>query len=154
MMVTQATTFDQSRFNTRKLEARMQRFESLRRHQDFITFKNAPEKYLLLPLRCKKSILIPVKDIVYLQAMSNYTEFFLNNGKKIMVSRTMKEFLSKLDAEMFVRVHKSFVINLNYLLHFDVREEMFVQLVGDVKLSVSRRKKKEFLDKRKSYVGR
>lgn len=152
-MVTQTTTFDQSHFNTHKLEARVQRFESLRLHQDLVAFKNAPEKYLLLPLRCKKSILIPAKDIIYLQATSNYTEFFLNNGKKLIVSRTMKEFLSKLDAEMFVRVHKSFTINLNYLLHFDVKEEMFVQLVGGAKLSVSRRKKKEFLDKRRTYVG-
>ena len=153
-MVTQTTIFDQSRFNTHKLKAHVQRFESLRLHQDLVAFKNAPEKYLLLPLRCKKSILIPAKDIIYLQATSNYTEFFLNNGKKLIVSRTMKEFLSKLDAEMFVRVHKSFTINLNYLLHFDVKEETFVQLVGGAKLSVSRRKKKEFLDKRRTYVGR
>jgi two-component system LytT family response regulator len=65
----------------------------------------------------------------------------------------MKDFLAKLDAELFVRVHKSFAINLNYLTQFDVKEEMFVQLRDGKKITVSRRKKKAFLEKTKNYLG-
>lgn len=65
----------------------------------------------------------------------------------------MKDFLAKLDTELFVRVHKSFAINLNYLIQFDVKEEMFVQLKDGKRISVSRRKKKDFLEKTKSYLG-
>jgi DNA-binding LytR/AlgR family response regulator len=89
-----------------------------------------------------------------LEAISNYTIFYLNNGKKLLVSRTMKVFLPKLDAEIFVRIHKSFVINLSYLSQLDVRDEMFVQLRDGSKISISRRKKKEFVEKTKKYFSK
>lgn len=111
------------------------------------------EPCISLPISCKKTISVAWKDISHLEAISNYTMFYFNNGKKLLVSRTMKEFLAKLDAELFVRVHKSFAINLNYLIQFDVKEEMFVQLKDGKKISVSRRKKKDFLEKTKSYLG-
>lgn len=111
------------------------------------------ESSILLPISCKKTILVAWKDISHLEAISNYTMFYFNNGKKLLVSRTMKDFLAKLDDELFVRVHKSFAINLNYLIQFDVKEEMFVQLKDGKKISVSRRKKKDFLEKTKSFLG-
>ena len=111
------------------------------------------EASISLPISCKKTILVAWKDISHLEAISNYTMFYFNNGKKLLVSRTMKDFLAKLDAELFVRVHKSFAINLNYLTQFDVKEEMFVQLKDGKKISVSRRKKKDFLEKTKTFLG-
>lgn len=111
------------------------------------------EPSISLPISCKKTILVAWKDISHLEAISNYTMFYFNNGKKLLVSRTMKDFLARLDAELFVRVHKSFAINLNYLIQFDVKEEMFVQLKDGKKIAVSRRKKKDFLEKTKSYLG-
>ncbi|MEA5139770.1 LytR/AlgR family response regulator transcription factor [Arcicella rigui] len=117
-------------------------------------FSTSTEHNVLLTLSCKKNIEVDWKDISHLEAISNYTMFYLNNGKKLLVSRTMKVFLPKLDAEMFVRVHKSFVINLTYLSQFDVREEMFVQLRDGSKISISRRKKKEFVEKTKKYFSK
>lgn len=111
------------------------------------------EACISLPISCKKTITVAWKDISHLEAISNYTMFYFNNGKKLLVSRTMKDFLAKLDAELFVRVHKSFAINLNYLTQFDVKEEMFVQLRDGKKITVSRRKKKAFLEKTKNYLG-
>jgi DNA-binding LytR/AlgR family response regulator len=110
------------------------------------------EPSISLPISCKKTITVAWKDISHLEAISNYTMFYFNNGKKLLVSRTMKDFLAKLDAELFVRVHKSFAINLNYLIQFDVKEEMFVQLKDGKKISVSRRKKKDFLEKTRNYM--
>jgi DNA-binding LytR/AlgR family response regulator len=49
----------------------------------------------------------------------------------------MKDFLSKLDAEMFVRVHKSFAVNLNYIVQYDVKEDMYVELKGGAKISIT-----------------
>ncbi len=110
------------------------------------------ERSISLPISCKKTMTVAWKDISHLEAISNYTMFYFNNGKKLLVSRTMKDFLAKLDAELFVRVHKSFAINLNYLIQFDVKEEMFVQLKDGKKISVSRRKKKDFLEKTRNYM--
>jgi len=109
------------------------------------------EGFISLPVCCKKSISVAWKDITHLEATSNYTKFYFSNGKNLLVSRTMKDFLSKLDAEMFVRVHKSFAVNLNYIVQYDVKEDMFVELKSGAKISVSRRKKKDFLEKRRQY---
>ncbi len=119
--------------------------------RDFCT---TTESNVLLTISCKKNIEVDWKDISHLEAISNYTIFYLNNGKKLLVSRTMKVFLPKLDAEIFVRIHKSFVINLSYLSQFDVRDEMFVQLRDGSKISISRRKKKEFVEKTKKYFSK
>ena len=113
---------------------------------------SSKEPSISLPISCKKTMTVAWKDISHLEAISNYTMFYFNNGKKLLVSRTMKDFLAKLDAGLFVRVHKSFAINLNYLIQFDVKEEMFVQLKDGKKISVSRRKKKDFLEKTKNYM--
>lgn len=114
---------------------------------------NFSEQFISLPVCCKKSISVPWSEISHLEAISNYTMFYFNNGKKLLVSRTMKDFLAKLDAKMFVRVHKSFAINLHYLSQFDVKEEMYVLLKDGKRISISRRKKKDFLEKTRSYLG-
>lgn len=111
------------------------------------------EPNIILSISCKKNIIVAWKDISHLEAIGNYTMFYFVDGKKLLVSRTMKVFLPKLDAEMFVRIHKSFTVNLNYISQFDVREEMFVQLRDGSKISISRRKKKDFIEKMRRYFG-
>jgi hypothetical protein len=44
------------------------------------------------------------------------------------MSRTMRNFLAKLNNELSVKVHQSFAINLNYLIPLDVKVNMFNQL--------------------------
>jgi DNA-binding LytR/AlgR family response regulator len=119
----------------------------------FPTDSTLLNQVIQLPVCCKKSITVPWNEISHLEAISNYTMFYFKNGKKLLVSRTMKEFLAKLDAEMFVRVHKSFAINLHFLTQYDVKEEMFVQLNDGKKIAISRRKKKDFLEKTRNYFG-
>ncbi|MDR6564301.1 MULTISPECIES: LytTR family DNA-binding domain-containing protein [Arcicella] len=111
------------------------------------------ESNIILSISCKKNIIVAWKDISHLEAIGNYTMFYFTDGKKLLVSRTMKVFLPKLDAEMFVRIHKSFTINLNYVSQFDIKEEMFVQLRDGSKISISRRKKKEFIDRVRKHFG-
>ncbi len=59
--------------------------------------------------------LISLNEITHLEANNNYTNIFLLNNKKLCISKTLKEFHEKLGNELFVRVHKSYVINLLYL---------------------------------------
>lgn len=106
------------------------------------------EEQLLL---FQKQKVISSRDIISLEAISNYTLFYFRNGKKMLVSRTLKEILSNLDAVMFVRVHKSYAINLEYLHSFDFKAEMSVLMKNGKKIDVSRRKKKHFLETIKKY---
>lgn len=59
--------------------------------------------------------LVSLNEITHLEANNNYTNIFLNNSKKLCISKTLKEFHHNIDSELFVRVHKSYVINLAYL---------------------------------------
>ncbi|MES2796359.1 MAG: LytTR family DNA-binding domain-containing protein [Bacteroidota bacterium] len=108
---------------------------------------------ICLPVCYKKSMNISTKDIIHLEGHSNYTLFYFSNGKTLLVSRTMKEYIDNLD-EHFVRIHKKFVINLRYLIQFDLKEEMSVLLKDGKRITISRRRKKEFLEKTRNVFGK
>lgn len=54
---------------------------------------------------------VKMKNILYLEADANYTQINTKD-KKFVIRSTLKELESKLDPTCFVRVHKSFLINL------------------------------------------
>ncbi len=108
---------------------------------------------ICLPVRYKKSINISTGDIIHLEGHSNYTLFYFANGKTLLVSKTMKDYIDNLD-EHFVRIHKKFVINLRYLIQFDIKGEMTVLLKDGKRIAISRRRKKEFLEKTRKVFGK
>ncbi|MEP4597852.1 MAG: LytTR family DNA-binding domain-containing protein, partial [Cyclobacteriaceae bacterium] len=59
--------------------------------------------------------LVAIKDIIRCESQANYTWFFLADGRKIIVSKTLKEFDSLFESKYFFRAHQSHLINL---LHF------------------------------------
>jgi two-component system, LytTR family, response regulator len=122
-------------------------FNDIRKHE-FILADN----FICLPIEGKNYLNISTKNITQLEAHSNYTLFYFVDGNTLLVSKTMKEYLGFLD-EHFVRIHKKFVINLRYLSQFDLSEESCVLLKDGRKLSISRRKKKVFMEKTKDVFG-
>ncbi len=56
---------------------------------------------------------LEVSSILYCQADDNYTQIYLMNGKKKLVSKTLKYFDEALVDFGFARVHKSYVVNVN-----------------------------------------
>lgn len=57
---------------------------------------------------------INYKDIVYLKADNNTTDFILKNGKMVTAFKLLEHFESKLPF-FFIRIHRSYIININYL---------------------------------------
>ncbi len=57
-------------------------------------------------------IFVAIENIVRLEAASNYTHFFMDNGDKVTVSHTLKHYEDVLPADTFMRVHQSHIINL------------------------------------------
>ena len=66
----------------------------------------------------KKNYLINYNDIVYLQAMGDYVTFKLKD-KSLMVHGTLKNFLGQLPGHLFIRVHKSYAINLRKVSYIE-----------------------------------
>lgn len=86
-----------------------------------------------------------VDDIVCLEANSNYTDLHFINDKKIVVSKTLKEFEEILPPEVFFRPHHSWLINLNFVRRYLKGDGGQVEMQNGMFIEVSRRKKEEFL---------
>ncbi|HEU4555005.1 MAG TPA: LytTR family DNA-binding domain-containing protein [Chitinophaga sp.] len=65
-----------------------------------------------------KIVKIEYKDVVYIQALKNYVIIHTVNGKFITYL-TMKEMEDSLSPSVFMRVHKSFIVNLTKVQSID-----------------------------------
>ncbi len=82
---------------------------------------------------------IQSSQIIMLQGDSNYTIIYLNNGKKIVNSNTLKVYEKKLSAEGFLRVHRAYLVNPIFMSSFDM-DKKSVLMKNGMKAEVSRRK--------------
>ncbi len=81
---------------------------------------------LILKLSDGKYI-IHTNDIICLQASSNYTKLFLKGNRKfIMAAKTLKYFQALLPAGNFVRVHSSYLININHVQATHIPKTIFL----------------------------
>ncbi|PKQ43748.1 LytR/AlgR family response regulator transcription factor [Confluentibacter flavum] len=89
---------------------------------------------------------INTADILYCKADDNYTEIYLNNNKKKLVSKTLKYFEDALNGSNFARVHKSYLINVNEVVKYLKGKGGSVVLSNGREIMVSASKKSELLD--------
>jgi two-component system, LytTR family, response regulator len=89
---------------------------------------------------------VTIKDIIRCQAVDNFTEFFLLDGSKRLICRTLKfyeEILSDLD---FVRIHKSHLINAHYLKRYRKGKGGQVVMTDNSVLDVAPARKSDLLE--------
>ncbi|MBR9846706.1 MAG: response regulator transcription factor [Algicola sp.] len=84
-------------------------------------------------------------DILYCKADDNYTEIYLNNNKKKLVSKTLKYFEEGLSGSSFARVHKSYLVNVNEVTKYLKGKGGSVVLSNGKQIMVSASKKADFL---------
>lgn len=87
---------------------------------------------------------VDVDDIVSLEAQSNYTLIHKIGSQKQLVSRTLKEFESILDDKLFIRIHKSYIINMNYVKEYNSTDGNMVTMNDGHQWAVSRRQVERF----------
>jgi len=85
--------------------------------------------------------IVQIKDIIYIQSDSNYSSFYLENGKKIVVSKTLKFYEERLKGLRFFRIHQRYLINLDHIQTVDRKEDQVV-LSGIISLPISQSRKK------------
>ncbi len=91
--------------------------------------------------------LVKRKDILRIEAMSNYSVFFLTNLSKIIVSKTLKEFEQQLDQANFLRVNRSIIVNLDYIVKYKKGDGGQVEMVDGTEIEVSSSKKAILIEK-------
>ena len=109
---------------------------------------NLQEKKVLkrIILRTSDALqLVSISDIIRAEADSNYTHFYLSEGKHIMVSRTIKEYEAMLSGSGLIRVHQSHLVNLNYIDKFYRHEGGYLQMKDGTSIPVSASLKQKVL---------
>jgi two-component system LytT family response regulator len=104
------------------------------------------EMKLCLPT-LKGFIVLKLDEIIVCEAEKNYTVFHLVNRKPITASRTLLEYEELLKDTTFLRVHKSFLINLRHISEYHRGEGGVAIMSNGMEIEVSRRKKDYFLSK-------
>jgi two-component system LytT family response regulator len=90
---------------------------------------------------------VNINEIIYCEGSSNYTNFYLQNGKKHIVPKTLKEYEELLSNYNFFRIHNSYLINLKEVKKYFRGDGGYVEMSNTDKLDVSKRKKEFFLKK-------
>ena len=93
-----------------------------------------------------KIIYVSPENIIYCKADGNYTEIFLKEGKKEMVSKKLKTIEELFNNNMFFRVHNSFLVNIHYIKEFIKGEGQYLVLENQMKIPVSRSKRSTLID--------
>ncbi len=91
--------------------------------------------------------IIKIMDILYAISNGNYTTLVLLNDSEIVISKNLKHFEDRLGKYNFLRIHKSFLINLDHI-DFLVKEQGGSVIMKNGKsLPISRNSKKELYRK-------
>lgn len=84
---------------------------------------------------------LDVKEILYCQSQNNYTYIYLENGEKVLISKTLKMVEKALERFYFIRTHQSYLINPNFMKKY-VRSDGGYLVMSDKKhIPVSNPKK-------------
>lgn len=87
---------------------------------------------------------IEISDIVAIEAARAYCHFHLKDKRKFLVSKSLRHFEEILDLQPgFVRIHRSFLVNLNYIERY-FKNEQRVELINNLNVKVSRDRKEYF----------
>jgi two-component system LytT family response regulator len=87
---------------------------------------------------------IKAGSITKLQANGNFTDIYFTDGSKKMICKFLKHFDELLD-EPFIRIHRSFIININFIKSYSKSAGGFVTLTDGSEVEVSASYKEQLL---------
>ncbi len=90
---------------------------------------------------------VEIGSIVYAQAEGAYTHVYLNNKRKLVISKTLSDIEEMLPPEHFQRIHHSTLVNLDHVTHFYKTDGGYLILDTGDKLGVSKSKKETLMER-------
>ncbi len=91
--------------------------------------------------------IIQLEEILCCCAHGRYTKIMTTSGKEYMLSKVLKEIENCLSCDDFFRTHKSYLVNLNHIIHYQTNHKTPITLVNDVKIQLAKRRKRDFQKK-------
>jgi two-component system, LytTR family, response regulator len=89
--------------------------------------------------------IVPVNTIMYCEAVDNFTRFHFEDRPVLLICRTLKFFEDVLHEHGFLRIHRSFLVNPNFVIRYSKGKGGFVTMKNNKELEVSSTRKNEFL---------
>lgn len=89
--------------------------------------------------------IIDYNEIIFCKSDNNYSEIILQNHRKIIASKTLKYFEEMLPGNIFIRVHKSYLVNINHIKKYFKRDGGEIMVTNDRIIPVSRNQRDEIL---------
>lgn len=121
--------------------------QSLKLDALFVNLQNISSETKKMVLKTQNSIhLVNVQNIIRCQSDNAYVTFYLNNGKKIVITASMKDYTENLSKYGFFRPHQSHLINQKFISRFDKKSGGCIVLSDNSEIPVSQRKKQEVLE--------
>ena len=90
--------------------------------------------------------IVNINTIIYCEAVDNFTRFFMEQDQPLLICRTLKYFEDILKEHRFLRIHRSWLINPDYVIRYNKGKGGSVTMKNDQELEISPNKKKEFLE--------
>lgn len=112
--------------------------------QVLVAKTNSVEGKITIPQQNGFEVL-ETNNILYCKADDNYTEIYLKNNKKRLVSKTLKYIEEALANANFARVHKSYLVNVDEIVKYQKGKGGSVVLSNDKEIMVSASKKSDLL---------
>lgn len=88
-----------------------------------------------------------ISDIIYFKADGNYTTIYMTNGRKLIVSKTLKHFEDTLEGQYFLRVHHSYYVNLDHISKYIKSDGGYLLMSDKSTITVSRRRRDALIEK-------
>lgn len=110
------------------------------------SLKNHQKPHERLALHTQDKIHIAnINDIIRCESSVNYTEFYFANTKKLLVTKTLKEFEDMLSDQGFYRVHQSHLVNTKFIKEFVKTDGGYLLMNDGSNVPVSSRKRPEVI---------
>jgi len=109
-----------------------------------LSMVNAQKRKLVLPLMEGFDV-VKMSDVLYCEADDNFTCFYFTDGRKSLICRSLKFYEKALSEFGFCRVHRSYLINLDYVKRYLKGKGGTVVLENGMEIMVSNNKKAELI---------
>jgi two-component system LytT family response regulator len=93
-----------------------------------------------------------VQDIIMLKAQGSYTAMYLAGNKEILVTRILKDFETSLADAGFLRVHKSFIVNPDYITELRKEDSGYLVMSNGELVPISTKEREAVLNKLQAVV--
>lgn len=90
--------------------------------------------------------IVTINSILYCEAADNFTKFYFESSAPLLICRTLKYFEDILTEHRFLRIHRSYLINPEFVVRYSKGKGGYVTMKNNQELEVSPHKKKELLE--------